>query len=215
MKWKIDLHVHSSFSGDTDADPEDTIARAIERDLHGIAFTEHYSYEVSEPVEILKEKYGSRVRIFRGVEFSAAEGHCLVFGANTDRLSVKYAPAADLVRIVNEAGGVVIPSHPYRTGTSLGDLVLLLDGICAIEGYNGYNMHSMNGQAVEAAQRMKIPFTGGSDAHAPDEVGACYTEFDDEVTDENLIHLLRRGNYRGFDIRKRAKRAMFDFFQES
>lgn len=214
MKWRIDLHVHSCFSGDTDADPEETIARAIELDLHGLAFTEHYFYGTSEPVEALKEKFGSRIRIFRGVEFSAAEGHCLIFGVNTDGLSLKGAPVGDLIRMVNAAGGVVIPSHPYRGGNSLGDLVLTVNGICAIEGYNGYNMHAMNERAVEAARRRGIPFTGGSDAHAPHEVGSCYTEFDDEITDGNLVQVLKRGNYRGFDVRKLSRRVVFDFLKE-
>ena len=131
----------------------------------------------SEPVEALKEKYGNSITIFRGVEFSTAEGHCLVFGADTDRLGMKYAPVADLVRVVNEAGGVVIPSHPYRPGTSLGDLVLDVQGIAGLEGCNGANMHAYNVKAIEAAARLELPYTGGSDAHAPEEVGSCYTEF--------------------------------------
>jgi predicted metal-dependent phosphoesterase TrpH len=115
MTFKIDLHVHSKYSGDNDADPEESIVRAIELGLHGIAFTEHYFYGASEPVEILKERYGGRILILRGVEFSANEGHCLVFGVDTDKLSMKYAPAKDVIRAVNEAGGVVIPSHPFRS----------------------------------------------------------------------------------------------------
>lgn len=202
MKFKIDLHVHSLYSGDNNADPEENILRAIELGLQGIAFTEHYFYSASEPIEALREKYGNSIRIFRGVEFSTAEGHCLVFGADTDRLGMKYAPAADLVRAVNESGGVVIPSHPYRPGTSLEDLVLGVVGIAALEGCNGANMHAFNMKAIEAAARLALPFTGGSDAHAPREVGSCFTEFDEEVTYENFIGSLKAGKYRGRDTRK-------------
>ncbi len=211
MKFKIDLHVHSKYSTDNDADPEETILRAIELGLQGIAFTEHYYYGASEPVEVLKEKYGNSIRIFRGVEFSTAEGHCLVFGVDTDRLSMKYAPVADVVRIVHDAGGVVIPSHPYRSVNSLGDLVLSIYGIAALEGYNGCNMYPFNVRAIEAAGMLKLPFTGGSDAHAPQEVGSCFTEFDDEVTEENFIALLRAGKYRGVDRRK-ISRMMINTF---
>jgi len=208
MKFKIDLHVHSKYSTDNDAEPEETIVRAIELGLQGIAFTEHYYYGASEPVEALKEKYGNSIRIFRGVEFSTAEGHCLIFGVDTDRLSMKYAPVADVVRIVNDAGGVAIPSHPYRSVNSLGDLVLSISGIAALEGYNGCNMHPFNVKAIEAAESRKLPFTGGSDAHAPQEVGSCYTEFDDEVTADNFIDLLKAGNYRGVDKRKISRMAL-------
>jgi len=209
MKFKIDLHVHSKYSTDNNAEPEETIVRAIELGLHGIVFTEHYYYEASEPVEALKHKYRDSIMIFRGVEFSTAEGHCLIFGADTDKMGIKYAPLADVVRFVSTAGGVVIPSHPYRPGTSLGDLVRSVNGIAGLEGCNGANMHAYNVKAIEAAKQRKLPYTGGSDAHAPGEVGSCYTEFDEAVTYENFIDLLRAGNYRGIDTRKISRMLNF------
>jgi predicted metal-dependent phosphoesterase TrpH len=208
MKFRIDLHVHSRNSGDTDADPEESVERAIELGLDGIAFTEHYSFGASEPAELLREKYGRQILILRGVEFSAAEGHCLVFGADTDRLAIKYAPIDDVVRAVSEAGGVVIPSHPYRGGNSLGGLIDGVRGISGVEGYNGANLHAMNVKALEAAARLGLPYTGGSDAHMPREVGSCYTEFDDTVTYDNFIERLRTGRFRGVD-RRRISRMMF------
>jgi predicted metal-dependent phosphoesterase TrpH len=204
MKFRVDLHVHSLHSEDNCADPEEMVLRAIEQKLDGLAFTEHYSYAASAYIEALKEKYGGILRIFRGVEFSCAEGHCLIFGADTDSLLSKYMPVEDASRIVNNAGGVIIPSHPYRKGNSLGDLILTVHGICAVEGHNGCNMPSYNEQAVEAAKKRILPYTGGSDAHSPGEVGSCYTEFDDEVTDNNFIRLLRQGWYQGVDTRRRA-----------
>jgi predicted metal-dependent phosphoesterase TrpH len=202
MNYKIDLHIHSKYSIDNDSDPEETVLRAIELGFHGIAFTEHYYYEASEPVEILKEKYMNSIMIFRGVELSAAEGHCLVFGVDTDKLGLKYAPVEDVIRFVTNAGGVVIPSHPYRPGTSLGDMVRRVEGLAGLEGYNGANMHAYNEKAIAAAQSLKLPYTGGSDAHAPREVGSCYTEFNDAVTYDNFIFLLKKGKYRGVDTRK-------------
>lgn len=205
MTCNIDLHVHSVYSGDNPTDPEEVVLQAIERGLNGIAFTEHYYYDASEGVEALRDKYRNSIMIFRGVEFSAAEGHCLVFGVNTDRLSLRYAPVKDLVKIVNERGGVVIPSHPFRGVNSLGDLMTNVKGLCAIEGYNGCNMHSYNQRAVATAQALNLPFTGGSDAHAAGEIGSCYTEFFDAVTYDNFIGLLKQGRYRGIDTRKISK----------
>ena len=202
MKFRIDLHVHSRYSGDTDSEPEEAVLRAISLNLQGIAFTEHYSYAASEYVEGLREKYRGTILIFRGVEFSTDEGHCLIFGADTDKLMIKYAPVEEVVRMVNLCGGVVIPSHPYRRGNSLGDRIHELRGIAAVEGYNGCNMHAFNIRAIEAAKSLCLPFTGGSDAHAPGEVGSCFTEFYDRVTPDNFIGLLRAGNYQGVDTRK-------------
>lgn len=208
MKFTIDLHVHTLHSGDNDADPEEVVERAIERGLGGLAFTEHYSYEASAYADRLREKYGSAILLLRGVEFSAAEGHCLIFGVNTDALALKYASIKDIIRLVNERGGAVIPSHPYRGGNSMGDLVLGLPGIAAVEGCNGVNMHAMNARAIEAAGRLRLPYTGGSDAHEPREVGSCYTEFGTTVTAENFVSLLRSGGFRGVDTRKISRMPM-------
>ncbi|NJD57492.1 MAG: PHP domain-containing protein [Nitrospirae bacterium] len=209
MLMKIDLHVHSANSGDNPTDPEEAIIAAIERGLDGIAFTEHYFYGASEGVEILREKYGDEIMILRGVEFSADEGHCLVFGVDTDGLSIKYAPVADLVRIVTEHGGVVIPSHPYRGLNSIGDRVKDLEGLCALEGYNGCNMHPFNTKAIDTARALSLPFTGGSDAHAAGEIGSCYTEFRDRVTYDNFIGLLKEGRYTGIETRKISRMWLF------
>lgn len=202
MKFKIDLHVHSKYSEDTDSEPEASIQRAIERGIQGIVFTEHYYYGVSEPVEKLREKYARQLLVLRGVEFSTAEGHCLVFGVDTDNLAMKHAPIEDVIRIVNEAGGVVVPSHPFRPGTGIGELVLDLPGIAALEGCNGVNLPDMNTQAIEAALKRNISYTGGSDAHEPLEVGVCFTEFDQSVTQENFVELLKAGKFRGMDTRR-------------
>lgn len=202
MPSRIDLHVHSKYSQDNESEPEESIIKAIELKLHGIAFTEHYSYEASEPIERLKKQYKDRILVFRGVEFSAAEGHCLIFGADTDKLSINYAPVAEIIRVVIKAGGVVIPSHPFRKVNSIGDIAHNLKGITALEGCNGCNMPSYNTMAIEAAKSLNLPYTGGSDAHYPKEVGSCFTEFSDEVTADNLIEMLKSGKYHGVDTRR-------------
>ncbi|MCX7793472.1 MAG: PHP domain-containing protein [Thermodesulfovibrionales bacterium] len=208
--FRIDLHVHSKLSGDSDSEPEEIIERAIEIGLDGIAFTEHYSYEASEPVEVLKGKYRGDILILRGVEFSTKEGHCLIFGFDTDKHLKKYTPVEEVLTIVQSSGGIIIPSHPFRGVNSIGERIRSLRGLFAIEGYNGYNMHPYNVKAVEIAQELGIPFTGGSDAHEPHEVGQCYTEFLERVTEENFITLLKAGRYTGRDVRK-ISRMEFNF----
>jgi predicted metal-dependent phosphoesterase TrpH len=202
MSFRVDLHVHTLHSGDNGADPGEVVEEAIARGLDGIAFTEHYSYEASGFVDELRVRYGGDILLLRGVEFSAAEGHCLVYGVNTDRLGLRGAPVGDLIRVVNEQGGVAIPSHPYRRGSGIGDLVRDLAGIHALEGCNGCNLHAMNVAAIEVAKSIGLPVTGGSDAHLPPEVGGCYTEFDAPVTEGNFLDMLRGGSYRGRDVRK-------------
>jgi predicted metal-dependent phosphoesterase TrpH len=207
MSFKIDLHTHTRHSGDNDAEPSMMAEAAIAKGLHGIAFTEHSSYLASGYADNLRERFGDRLLILRGVEFSALEGHCLVFGVDTDQLSLKGADVASLIKKVNEHGGVAIPAHPYRGGSGIGRLIMSLKGLCAIEGYNGANMHPMNMMAFEGARKLGIPITGGSDAHAPAEVGSCYTEFNCRITQENFLDQLRKGQYTAHDTRKISKTA--------
>jgi predicted metal-dependent phosphoesterase TrpH len=202
MKFKIDLHVHSKFSGDSDSEPEESVIHALRSGLQGLAFTEHYSYEASEFAEGLRDRYRGKIMVFRGVEFSCTEGHCLVFGVNTDRVPIKNASIEEVIRVVNEKGGVAIPSHPFRGGNSIGEIIRRVEGLCAVEGHNGYSHYSHNAKAVRTAEELKLPCTGGSDSHEPHEAGSCYTEFSHEVTYDNFVSRLQGGDYRGVDTRK-------------
>ncbi|MFN3479184.1 MAG: PHP domain-containing protein [Thermodesulfovibrionales bacterium] len=199
--YRVDLHIHSKYSGDNDSEPEEIINKAIEAGLDAIAFTEHYSYEASEFVESLRHKYNS-IEILRGVEFSTPDGHCLIFGVNTDRLSIREVPLDEVIDIITLAGGVIIPTHPYRGINSMGDTIRKVKGFSAIEGFNGLNMYHLNQKAIDAARDLGLPYTGGSDAHRPEDVGSCYTEFDEPVREDNIVKILKGGNYYGVDRRK-------------
>ena len=59
-----------------------------------------------------------------------------------------------------------------------------------------------NQRAIRAALRLRLPFTGGSDAHAPGELGSCYTVFPERVTADTFIGLLKAGRYTAVDTRK-------------
>ena len=48
MTHLYDQHIHSSFSGDSDASPEEVIKTAKERQLPGITFTDHLDWDYAE-----------------------------------------------------------------------------------------------------------------------------------------------------------------------
>ena len=80
MLW--DTHMHSHFSGDSEAAPEDMILSSIDKELDGICFTDHLDLDYqAEPdlflldydayhasIMALKEKYASRLSINWGIE---------------------------------------------------------------------------------------------------------------------------------------------------
>ena len=195
---KIDLHNHS-FTHESSSEPQDTIEAAIGAGLDGIAFTEHNSYSASDMAEELKERFEGRIRIFRGAEYDAAEGHVLIFGITDDSFMGlgMYAPVSELIKYVTPKGAAVIAAHPFRGwGLFKADLASV-HGLCAVEAFNGHNTPEENEKAMVVAASIGIPATGGSDSHGKEDVGRCYTEFQDEVTYENFVSLLRGGRYRG------------------
>ncbi len=77
-----DIHVHSSFSGDSDADMEEEIQKAVAAGLPYLCFTDHidwdfpaedveYNFDVDEYFRTIgqyREEYADRIRILSGVE---------------------------------------------------------------------------------------------------------------------------------------------------
>lgn len=77
-----DLHIHTAFSCDSDADMEQYVVQAIDKKMQMICFTDHvdlnphdYGYLYYKPKEFLemchrlKAKYGHLIRIGAGMEF--------------------------------------------------------------------------------------------------------------------------------------------------
>ena len=49
-EWKIDLHLHSTFSPDGEMTPAELVRTAVEKGLQGVALTDHNSISgVSQP----------------------------------------------------------------------------------------------------------------------------------------------------------------------
>jgi len=140
MPLNIDLHTHSFFSGDGISSPEDMIAAARAKGLHGIAITDH---NTCDAVNYLLQKGLMRLDglpvddflILPGVEVTTADGHLLCIGAELPYLKGK--PAREVCDMIHQRGGLAIPPHPYdlfRAGIRFSTLETL--AIDAIEVFN-------------------------------------------------------------------------------
>jgi len=180
MAYNIDLHCHSWFSADGVSSPEDLIATARAKGLHGFALTDHntcdgcrylldkgFVREDGRPVDDFV--------IIPGVEVTTAEGHLLCLGVILPYL--KGAPAADVCKLVHEKGGIAIPPHPYdlfRAGIRQSVLDTL--EIDALEVFNAATtLKRYNRMAFEYATMRGLPMTAGSDAHHSSAIGTAYT----------------------------------------
>ena len=180
MPLNIDLHCHSFFSGDGVSSPEQLIASARAKGLHGFALTDHNTCDGTNYLldKGLMREDGQPVDdflILPGVEVTTADGHLLCIGARLPNL--KGTPAAEVCKLIHEAGGLAIPPHPYdlfRAG--IRQATLELCEIDAIEVFNAATTFKRyNHQAFEYAQMRGLPMTAGSDAHHEAAIGTAYT----------------------------------------
>ena len=180
MPFNIDLHTHTFFSGDGVSSPEENIAAAREKGLHGFAVTDH---NTCDAVTYLLDKGLMRedgqpvdgFLIIPGVEVSTEEGHLLCIGTTLSYRKGK--PAREVCELIHENGGLAIPPHPFdlfRAGIRAETLATL--PIDALEVFNAATtLRRYNEQALRYAQARGLPMTAASDAHHSEALGTAYT----------------------------------------
>ncbi len=212
---KIDLHVHTNpLSPDSFMSAEQAIETAKEIGLDGICFTEHdRAWKLSE-IQFLREKHG--FPIFRGVEVMLRGGiEMLVFGLNIDFTSLLQL--SDLRKMVTVAKGFMVYAHPFRglSETAITDSATALEivlgkvditSIDAVEGRNGRQRDIYNQPALEMAAGYGLKTTGGSDAHAVDEIGTSVTVLESNITtDAELLNELKAGRFTSAPFRVKER----------
>jgi predicted metal-dependent phosphoesterase TrpH len=192
----VDTHVHTRYS--------DGVAgvKRIERFCAhrgiGVAITDHN--EIRGSTGLLER---DRVPVLPGIEVGTEEGlDLLVYFANGDLLEDFYIDAVepflrtrfmvrswikscDCLEAAREMGGYVSLAHPFalgrksltyqhgRRGKSFVETVM--DGVDAIELYNGGVQKSANRRAKTYAESAGKRLTVGSDSHRVGTIGSCGT----------------------------------------
>src|ERR687887_1308094 len=200
MPFNIDLHTHSFFSGDGISSPEDLIAAARAKGLHGVAVTDH---NTCDAVNYLLEKGLMRIDgqpvdgflVLPGVEITTADGHLLCIGAELPYLKGK--PAREVCEIIHERGGIAIPPHPYdlfRAGIRFATLET--PPVDALEVFNAATtLRRYNTFAFRYAQLRGLPMTAASDAHHAAAVGTAYTILNcDELSVKSALAQIVKSN---------------------
>jgi predicted metal-dependent phosphoesterase TrpH len=204
----IDLHAHSYLSKDCDLDPRAVLDRAAMFGLDGVAFTETNTQDGCD--ELFEIGAKAKVKVFVGLELITDRGQYLCFfpkpesapepvqiwGSNRE----KPWSAAECLPKVRSLGAAIVAARPYDRDSHhpAMDYIRSLNGlVCAVEGYNARVKQTANDLAVEAAEALKVPCTGGSDARATvDEVGYGATFFKNPIqTQEQLVAALLAGDF--------------------
>ncbi len=189
---KFDLHVHTRFSKDSDADIDAIISYAEKHGLDGFAVCDHDiikggPFSVKRAAEL-----GSSLIIIPGVEISTSEGHLLVLNIK-ERIEPGLSPVETIKRARAQNAVVILP-HPFKlTSHGIGylegldvDAVEVLNSRCLTDGPNN--------KARAAATSLGLPQVGGSDCHVPEMVGMSYTEVDvQERSLDAVLDAIRQG----------------------
>ncbi len=200
MPFNLDLHTHTFFSGDGVSSPEENIAAARAKGLHGFVVTDH---NTCDAVSYLLDKGLMRADgqpvdgflVIPGQEVTTAEGHLLCIGATLPNLKGK--PAREVCEMIHERGGLAIPPHPYdlfRAGIRYQTLETL--PIDALEVFNAATtLRRYNKFAFEYAQLRGLPMTAASDAHHADALGTAYTILDtDNLSVRGILDQICKSN---------------------
>ena len=189
---RIDLHVHTLYSGDSNISPKMLIEQLnINPTVKAVAITDHDTIEGYKHVKKLAEAYEGLL-VIPGVEVSTFEGHINVLGV--EEMPKYPLSAEELIDFARERQAVVVIPHPYRV-CGLGDNAKKLD-VDAIETLNYRASKAENKLAERLAKELNLPGVAGTDAHRPNQLFKVYTEVDADPDINSILKAIRNGAVR-------------------
>ncbi|PKB78387.1 MAG: hypothetical protein BZY88_18640 [SAR202 cluster bacterium Io17-Chloro-G9] len=204
----LDLHSHSVSSDDSRATVEQylkwiQVLRKRGYTVDGIVLTEHRKFDRDKDYSTLADQYG--VRVFKGSELDTRYGHFLVYGvspaltADMDFADVRM-DARELLKAARHHGALAIPAHPGRMGIGLVDYMAQgeeFQDVSIVELLNGGSRKGENERATDLCDKEGYLGIGGSDAHLTSHIGACLTNFQATINNEqDLVEGLLSGQFK-------------------
>lgn len=175
---RVDLHVHTMWSGDSTTTPEEFERAIVESGLDVVCITDHHA--IAGALH-LRERLDCRVIVGEEIRSSAGEIIGLFL---SERIPAGMSPRATAIAIREQNGVVYIP-HPFDpmrrhlSETALVDLSRagLVDAVEVLNAKT--SLRHLNERAAAHASEYGLFAGAGSDAHVPDAIGAAYVEMPD------------------------------------
>lgn len=191
MRLRLDLHVHTHRSPDCRMSVDEVLGQCRRIGLDGLAVTDHDTLEgVSEAVG----KQGELI-VVPGLEVSARGAHILAL--NVAEPVQSGLPIPDTVERIREQGAIAVLAHPFSLlKLSLEERTIAESKFDAVEVANSSHLPYgwLLRRNVALAERLRLPQTGGSDAHIVEAVGRAYTVLESDSRDaEDILESIRNG----------------------
>jgi len=186
---KLDLHLHSEYSGDGMGSLEEIIKILKKKGLDGMAITDHNNIEGSlKALKIAPKDF----IVIPGVEISTSDGH--IIALNVRETVQRELSVEETVEKILDLGGIPIVPHLYRnmSGINKDNLMKIRSKVSVIEVFNSCSVPLTNLKIAKLAKELTLGGTGGSDSHDPKYVGWGYTTID--TTDFNVDSILSEIN---------------------
>ena len=178
LPLRIDMHVHSSYSVDSVNSPKELFRSWKKTGIIPLV-CDHDTLEGSLRVMRAIHAEDPDIPVVLAEEVTTREGE--VIGLFLTEEIKPGLPAGETIDLIHGQGGLSLLPHPFcsHRGSVLtaGARNLLVDEIDLVEGHNARNRSDEDDRlAVLFATEMGIPFTAGSDAHTPLELGRVWME---------------------------------------
>ena len=184
---RVDLHLHSRFSHDSQSSLQQLIERSRECGLDRIALTDHNTVEGAlELARVAPEL------TIVGEEVKTREGEVIGLFI-TDRIT-PYLMPEEVMDLIHEMGGLTYVPHPLdrrRANFRPERLIQMADRIDIIEVYNAWCEPAANAAAAKLAADLGKVTATGSDSHGLEELGRSWMEIDDYKDPADFLEKLR------------------------
>ncbi len=189
---KFDMHVHTILSPCSQLALSELLTTASARGLDGVCVTDHDTMALR--LTVAEGRQANGLCLIIGMEYTTSEGDFLLFGPFENLASGLEAP--ELLRLVDEGGGVAVAAHPFRRGRKTREY-LIREGLCNIvEGINGRNTAGENRRTAAWRDNYAVGLVGGSDAHSAVELGRSTTVFSMPIqSSADMVKALKSGEF--------------------
>jgi len=203
---KADLHVHSRHSEDNHQSVKGVIEACRHLGIGAVAIADHNSLAGSREARKLAPE---GLIVVPAMEVTTEDGHVLAY--NITEEVKRGLSVADTIDRIRSQGGMAVAAHPYRMRTGLGEDVVRSHRFDAIEGMNARSTSKGNAKALDLANSLGLPITGGSDAHRAENIGRGLTIISVDCYDAEDVMRCVRENRSIVEGRSRGKKQSIAF----